>query len=137
MIQKYNDILEKYKKLLVNIDKKYSYDFMNDGSFISPSLRRAYASILPSGQFSKEHNPFDISGSIGLFAKKNFLLSKKSTRYAPLGIENVDNNKLKFYLVNKLFRILLYIIGPNQFANISRLLVFLSSYRLNRKLWKI
>lgn len=137
VIRKYNDVLEKYKKLLANIDKKYSYDFMNDGSFISPSLRRAYASILPLGQFSKEHNPFDISGSIGIFAKKNFLLSKKSIGYTPLGIENVDNNKLKFYLVNKLFRILLYIIGPNQFANISRLLVFLSSYRLNRKLWKI
>ena len=137
VIQKYSDVLEKYKKFLVNIDKKYSYDFMNDGSFISPSLRRAYASILPSGKFSEEHNPFDINSRIGIFAKKNFLLSKKSIGYTPLSIENVDNNKLKFYLVNKLFRILLYIIGPNQFANISRLLVLLSSYRLNIKLWKI
>lgn len=136
LIQIYSDTSEKYKKLLQNLDKMYSYDFMSDGLFISPSLRRAYASILSLNQFQNEHNPFDVNGEVGIFAKKNFLLSKKSVGYAPLGMENVDGNKWKFYFVNKLLRVLLHIVGPNQFTNISRLLVFLSSYRLNTKLWK-
>lgn len=137
VIQKYSDIFEKYKSLLQDIDSTYSYDFMNDGSYISPSLRRAYVSVLSTEQLPIEHNPFDTNGVIGTFAKKNFLLSNSPSGYAPFGLDNMDGNKWKFFIVNKLLKTLLYLMGPNQFMNISRLLVFLSSYRLNTKLWKI
>ncbi|MFA6195046.1 MAG: hypothetical protein WC656_00210 [Sulfurimonas sp.] len=137
VINKYSDTADKYKKLLLNIDMTYSYDFMDDGSYISPSLRRAYAGMLSSSQFPIKHNPFDVHEIVGIFAKKNFLLSKTPIGYTPFGSDNIDGNKWKFYVVNTLMKILLYLLGPNQFTNISRLLVFLSSYRLNTKLWKI
>lgn len=136
VILSYSHTSEKYKKRLCNVNIRYSYDFMENGTYISPSLRRAYASMLSSHQFPDHHNPFETDGAVEIFAKKNYLLSKTPLGYISAGIDNLDNNKWKFYFINKLFKLLLFVIGPNQFMNISRLLIFLSSYRLNSKLWK-
>ena len=136
VILEYSHTSEKYKKRLNTVNTRYSYDFMENGTYISPSLRRAYASMLSSHQFLENHNPFETHGAVEIFAKKNYLLSKTSIGYTSAGIDNLNNNKWKFYFINKLFKLLLFVIGPNQFMNISRLLIFLSSYRLNSKLWK-
>lgn len=136
VILSYSDTSKKYKQLLVNLNTRYSYDFMDNGNYISPTLRRAYASALASGQFAVIHSPFEIDGVIGKFAKKNYLLSKSEMSYVSAGVENLDENKWKFFLINKLFKLLLFFMGPNQLMNLSRLLVFLSSFRLNSKLWK-
>ena len=136
IIHSYSHASEKYKKQLVTVDARYSYDFMDNGNYVSPSLRRAYASMLSSEQFSSDHSPFETNGIVERFANKNYLLSSSAMGYVSASVDNLDNNKWKFYLINKLFKLLLLAIGPNQFMNISRLLVFLSSYRLNSKLWK-
>jgi hypothetical protein len=114
---------------------KYGFDYMSNGTYISPTLRRAYASVvdeLPIG-----HDPFDISGVVGKFAKKNYLLPKSTQAYAPSGYGDLGSNKGKFAILNGLLRLVLRILGPNQFANFSRLLVYLSGYRQNRDLWKL
>jgi hypothetical protein len=112
----------------------YAYDYMSGGEYISPALRRAYASVLqelPAG-----HDPFDSNGVVGMFARKNHLLSKKG-KYRASGFRDLEGNKTKFVLVNKAMRAILYLLGPNRFMNFSTLLVYLSSYRLNRDLWKL
>lgn len=133
VIKIYGSSLDKYKALLKDVDKRYSYDFMSDGSYISPTLRLAYASMLDS--FPVYTNPFDIKGLVGLFAKKNYLLSKTAS-YTLYGLNNIDNNKGKLFIVTKILKLILYWIGPNSFMNLSRLFVFLSSYRMNKKLWE-
>lgn len=114
---------------------KYSFDYMNNGDYISPTLRRAYASVV--AELPVDHDPFDINGVVGKFAKKNHLLEKLTKQYAPSGFEDIRLNKIKFKILNWLLRLVLRILGPNQFSNFSRLLVYLSSYRINRSLWKI
>lgn len=113
----------------------YSFDYMSDGSYISPTLRRAYVSIredLPA-----EHNPFSSTGPVGKFAAKNNLLSKNSLRYTYPSLKEANNHSMKFTIVYFLMRQALRILGPNRFYDLSKLMVYLSVYRKNRRLWKL
>lgn len=135
----YNELAKNYnnslQRLKIEISKtKYGFDFMSNGDYISPTLRRAYASVL--SDLPCKHDPFDSNGVVADFAKKNFLVCDKSG-YQPSGFGDIESNKSKFYVVNKLMKLALYALGPNRFMNFSRLLVYLSSFRLNRDMWKL
>ncbi|GAA4012834.1 hypothetical protein [Actimicrobium antarcticum] len=114
---------------------KYGFDYMSNGDYISPTLRRAYACV--AAEFSNDTDPFDAEGPIGKFARRNYLAGKMLTSYQSNSFDDISSHKIKFKLVNMLMRIILRIVGPNRFTNFSRLLVFLSSYRQNRGMWKI
>lgn len=137
------DLLElstAYKHLLSSKRKnisliKYGFDYMSGGEYISPTLRRAYASVL--SELPLSHDPFDSKGVVGVFAKKNFLFEKDSTPYVSNSYGDMPKHKNKFSAIYFVMRIILRLIGPNKFYNFSRLLVYLSSYRQNRGLWKI
>jgi hypothetical protein len=131
---------EGYKSLLQDFtsiigSRKYSYDFMSDGAYISPSLRRAYAAVRE--EMPINHNPFDSSGAVGHFARKNHLLEKRATRFVVEGTKDAANHAKKLTVIYLLMRLTLRVVGPNRFFNISRLLVFLSMYRKNRNLWRV
>ncbi|SRR6266516_916411 len=114
---------------------RYGFDYMSDGEYISPSLRRAYACVvneLPAG-----HDPFDAKGCVGAFARKNHLLEKGASAYASNSFSEIPSHKTAFALIYFVMRMILRVLGPNRFANFSRLLVYLSSYRQNHELWKL
>lgn len=133
------DIGEWYRDKLntYNVDiaeEKYAYDYMKDGRYISPTLRRAYACIL--SELPINHNPFDVNGEVYRFAIKNNLFEKNNVPYKRESFSAVNDNKSKLKIIYFLMRILLRFVGPNKFMNLSRLMVYLSSYRMNRELWK-
>jgi hypothetical protein len=116
---------------------KYGFDYMSRGEYISPTLRRAYAAVtseLPSG-----HDPFDSRGPVGAFARRNYLFEKNNTKYKVEGFANLRdaNNRRTLKLTYIALKIVLRIVGPNKFYNLSRLMVYLSSFRQNRGLWKL
>lgn len=140
--QKRQDLLEVslyYKERLSHFSfipatTPYAFDYMSDGKYISPTLRRAYASTLD--EFPSGHDPFDSKGPVYQFAKKNYLF-EATGRYKPAGFEDAKAHAGKLNLINSLLKVILYAIGPNRFMNLSRLFVYLSSFRLNKKLWKL
>lgn len=113
---------------------KYGFDYMTDGSYISPTLRRAYACVLP--ELPVNHDPFDASGIVGQFAKRNYLLSDE-VPYKTQGYADLSSSQLQLKIIYFFMRIILRVFGPNRFQNFARLLVYLSSYRQNRGLWKL
>lgn len=113
---------------------KYFYDYFSDGKYISPTLRRAYASILP--ELPENIDPFDANGLVYTFAKRNSLFERANTAYKRESFGAIDDNKGKLKTIYFLMRVLLKVVGPNKFMNLSRLMVYLSSYRMNRDLWK-
>jgi hypothetical protein len=121
------------KKSDFSIDK-YAYDYMSGGEYISPTLRRAYACIL--GELPHDHNPFDSDGVVGKFARNNHLFEQNNKPYQREGFGSVSSSTRKLSFIYFILRVILRIVGPNKFMNISRLMVYLSSYRLNRGLWK-
>lgn len=114
---------------------RYGFDYMSGGEYISPALRRAYACVVC--ELPADHDPFDSAGVVGRFARKNFLFEKEAKPYKTSGFSDISHNKVKFTVIYFLMRLLLRFVGPNKFQNISRLLVYLSSYRQNRGLWKV
>jgi len=128
----YSTLLKKYN--LNNTDTKYEFDYFSNGMAISPTLRRAYASILNE---LPEHNPFDADGIVFNFAKKNHLLVKNPPKYKLQGVQDIDQHRIKFKIASLVMRNILRILGPYNSMNFSRLLVFLSSYRQFRSLWKL
>jgi hypothetical protein len=117
--------------------KKYGFDYMSGGEYISPSLRRAYASVL--NELPLNHDPFDSNGVVGDFARKNYLFETR-TKVEPkktISFQDIGAHKAKLKFIYFLMRIVLRVIGPNRFHDLSRLMVYLSSYRQNRGLWKL
>lgn len=113
---------------------KYAYDYMSGGEYISPTLRRAYASVLK--ELPIGHDPFDSNGVVGRFAKDNYLFENRPVRYTQVGYAEISKNKTQFKIIYMCMRLVLRVVGPNRFFQFSRLLVYLSSYRQNRGLWK-
>lgn len=131
--ENYKQSLSEKKNLVPVV--KYGFDYMSSGEYISPTLRRAYASVLK--ELPEGHDPFDSNDVVSSFAKKNKLFELRHERYVVSGFADAGSHRKKFLIINLLMRIVLRVIGPNNFTNLSRLLVFLSSYRLNRDLWKL
>lgn len=115
--------------------QRYGFDFMSNGDYISPTLRRAYACV--AGEFPSGVDPFDSEGPVGKFARKNHLIEKNGAPFVSNSYGDIGKHKMIFRVINSSMRLILMILGPNRFANFSRLLVYLSSYRQNRDLWKI
>lgn len=114
---------------------KYGFDYMNNGLYISPTARRAYAAVM--NDFPVDNNPFEYSGKMKQFIKKNYLVEKSNSAYKTAGLKDKSANSGKFNVIYMFLRMVLKIIGPNKFYNLSRLFVYLSSYRQNRDLWKL
>jgi hypothetical protein len=131
--------LEYSKALVAKTDgfgaRKYAYDYMSAGEYISPALRRAYACVLP--ELPADHDPFDSDGVVGAFARKNHLFQRRNEPYKTSGFGEVQHYSSHFKVVYLLMRLSLRVMGPNKFQNLSRLLVYLSSYRQNRGLWRL
>lgn len=112
----------------------YAFDYMSGGEYISPALRKAYASVYK--ELPARHDPFSSTGVVAAFARKNYLFQRQGS-YKAAGFGDLDENKGKLAFVNAAMKCVLFLVGPNRFMNFSRLLVYLSSYRLNRDLWKL
>ena len=113
----------------------YSYGYMSDGSYISPTLRKAYAAV--RDELPKSHDPFDFSGPLGAFIKNNYLHDNVKGVYSYPLLSEAQRNKKTFSAIYLFLRQLLRIIGPRRFYNLSKAFVYLSIYRKNRGLWKI
>lgn len=128
---------DELKRMTLLVEKKpYAFDYMSDGSYISPTLRRAYAAV--RSELPKDHDPFDSNGPVGQFSKKNGLIDRSTKRqYKYPGLKEKDQHPKAFLFIYLLLRMMLKVLGPNRFYDLSKLMVYLSIYRLNRKLWKL
>jgi hypothetical protein len=114
----------------------YSFDYMSDGSYISPTLRRAYASVRQ--KIHTTADPFDATGPVGVFARKNRLIDRNpKKRYSYPGLKEAQNNQKILGFIYGMMRIFLRIFGPHRFYDLSKLMVFLSIYRNKHKYWDI
>ena len=133
--ENYSVRLKHFESLITNV--RYSFDFMSNGWYISPTLRRAYAAVF--NQLPIHDDPFDSNSIIMSFAKKNFLISKNTTKYKT--VKNTLGNKKNYNIILRIINIplkfILFILGPNKFFDFLKLLNLLSSARLNNNLFKI
>jgi hypothetical protein len=114
----------------------YSFDYMSDGSYISPTLRRAYESV--RDMLPPDTDPFDANGRVGDFARKNGLIAKgEQTRYRYPGLKDAQNNGRTLAFIYWVMRLFLRTFGPNRFYDLSKLMVYLSVFKKKHRYWKL
>jgi hypothetical protein len=129
----YNNKLNIIESNLKSYNKKYSYDYFENGKYISITLRRAYTNCI--NKFPKFVNNFLITSEVYAFAKYNNLLTNKEN-FKLAGLKDLDTNSIKYKLIIFFLKKILLIIGPNNFFNLSRLFVYLSTYSRIKDFWK-
>lgn len=109
-------------------DKKYGFDYFDDSAYVAPALRRFYAALRVKGHFPMK-NPFDPRGSVRAFAAKNGLVHKVGTVAKRQNFHDVGAYKKQIYLLLKMFRFALFLLGPNRYFALMRYLAHISSLR--------
>lgn len=129
--------IEKLEEIQELSTIKYSFNFMSNGDYISPLLRLAYSSFYR--ELSHVENPFDSADKVASFAQKNGLLSRrlKKLGYKNNVLNNSEKYSMELRIANYFLKLLLFCVGANKFYLFTKSLVFLSSPRLNKKLWRI
>jgi len=121
------------KELLANASDNYSqrnygFDYFDDGTYITPALRRFYAS-LRLNVFKDEANPFAANSPVKMFAKKHGLLVKDNKRSKRHIFRDMGAYSLPIKIILKLLRVTLFVLGPERYFNLMRYLAHISSLR--------
>lgn len=119
---------------LKKIIRSYSFDYFNDGSYINPVLRRAYASSC--SLTTNKINPFEKGVEIRGFMRKNYLNSRNDKNFS--FISHGDRSKYDIYFRSYTWclRMLLMLFGPNRFMALNRMITFSSSLIFYKDFWK-
>ena len=107
---------------------KYGFDYFDDGTYITPALRRFYSVLRPE-RFSGIKNPFEANGPVKSFAEKNGLLVKGNIPAKRHNFHDMKSYGFQIRLILKMFRFALYVIGPERYFNLMRYLAHISSLR--------
>lgn len=130
------DILELYQEYAERLKKQdtenyltnsYDFDFFDDGVYVTPAMRRFYASV--QKRFEDVTNPFDSSSTVRLFGERKGLVSKKLLPKQRQNFKNMDDYALQLKIIYFILRIILRILGPLRYFALMRLLPQLSSIR--------
>jgi hypothetical protein len=130
----FNSLAYPYAKELLNnksdeLSKvQYGFDFFDDGSYVTPALRRFY-SQLRYKVFHSQENPFSNNGDVMRFAKKHGLLIKNKEGSKRHIFRDLNSYSLQIKIFNKILRLSLFILGPERYFNLMRYLAHISSLR--------
>ncbi|MRX48658.1 hypothetical protein [Pedobacter puniceum] len=102
------------------IDLTYSYNFFSNLSGVSITYRRLYRRLLEDGKIKT--NPFDFKNPFYQALKKSGLINKKMVIVDKTNVANVSDTEAKTIKINKLFKIVFKIIGPERFFLLTRLM---------------
>lgn len=116
-------------------DFRYSFDYFEDGLYISPTLRRIYATL--EEDFPKGENPFKLDSAFYRFASRKGLAHKRWKPAPRETFKDMGRYSSAARLINMGLRICLKILGPNRYFAFMRYLSYVSSIRNQRDLFKV
>lgn len=135
-----HELVDEYAALLVTKDDaklsstKYSNDYFDDGTYITPALRRFYAAL--EDTFTDVKNPFSSVSRVYEFAIKQRLALKGYKPAQRYTFKDMDKFSSAINIINKLLRVFLRVVGPNRYFSFMKYLVHLSSIRNQRDVLK-
>lgn len=122
----YRRYLEMAKNSVMVDDLTYGYAHFDDGTAISPALRRFYA-VFREERFSDCGDPFRTPGSVHDFARVNRLLSSRSAVVAHTNFKAQGAYSKERKVIASLFRLALRVLGPDRYFSLLRYLAHYSS----------
>lgn len=109
----------------------YSFDFFEDGIYITAAMRRFYACL--KVRFADEKNPFSATSKARLFGERKGLISNKLKPIKRQNFKSMEDYGLQLKVIYFALRIVLKTVGPVRYFALMRLLPQLSSIRNQEK----
>lgn len=107
---------------------RYSFDYFDDGSYVTPALRRFYAS-LKDGAFQSETNPYRADGPVMRFGKAHRLVGSRNDAAQRKIFKDMNAFGPQIAVINKMLRLALFLLGAERYFNLMRYLAHISSLR--------
>jgi hypothetical protein len=115
-------------------DRKYSYDYFSNGEYITPTLRRIFASMPRSVM---DADPFLPSSRIREYGRKNGLVKGKFAPQKRETFKDMQTHPTAIRMANRGLAVALRLLGPYRYYALMRYLTYLSSIRKQGELfWK-
>lgn len=105
----------------------YGFDYFDDGTYITPALRRAYSGVRK--QLFSSVRPFDSGGVVHVFAMKHGLLEKSNQANARASFQDASKFGWQRKVILRFLKLVLKLIGPTRYFALMRYLAHVSSIR--------
>lgn len=128
-----HQLLEEYAAVLAKSEnaayssKLYSFDYFDDGIYISPALRRFYDTL--RDDFPPSENPFSADSAVYRFAFKHRLANKGLRPAERFTFRDMGKFSMAIKIINWGLYLLLTLVGPNRYFSLMRYLAHISSIR--------
>jgi len=109
------------------VKRRYGFDYFEDGTYITPALRRFYAGL--RSQFADVTNPFDPNARVMAFARKNGLLVRTNAASKRHTFQDLGKFSGPIRFIHILLRLALRVLGPNRYYMLMRYIGHISSLR--------
>jgi hypothetical protein len=105
----------------------YSFNYFDDGIYVTPSLRRVYAAL--ESTFPISEDPFCHGSSLQRFAIARGLAGKKYMMFKQPTFKEIGAYSKSARAISIGLRCVLRVIGPNRYFSLMRYLAYISSIR--------
>lgn len=109
-------------------NQRYAFDYFDDGSYVTPTLRRFYAELKYTA-FKDEVNPYRSNGPVMRFGKTYRLVGSKSQAESRKIFKDLAAYGYQIRIINKMLKITLFLLGSDRYFNLMRYLAHISSLR--------
>ena len=106
----------------------YSFDYFDDGSYVTPALRRFYAALAGT-VFKNETNPFLADGPVMRFGKSYRLVGAPGQGVRRHIFKDMNAYGSQIKVINMMLRLALFVLGPDRYFNLMRYMAHISSLR--------
>lgn len=133
------DALELYQNYanllkLAHVDKyksiPYSFDYFEDGMYITATMRRFYCAVRDS--YIDDVNPFAKESKVRAFGERKGLVSRKYSAASRQNFKDIASFGKELKMIYFILKIILKLVGPVRYFALMRLLPNLSSIRSQR-----
>lgn len=107
---------------------RYTFDYFDDGSYVTPALRRFYA-VFKDTIFKDEINPYRSNGPVMRFGKSHRLVGAPGQAVKRQIFKDMNSYGSQIKIINMMLRFSLFILGPYRYFNLMRYLAHISSLR--------
>lgn len=108
----------------------YSFNYFEDGIYISPSLRRFYAAL--ESRFPREEDPFCHGSAFQRFALAHGLAGNRYKACPRETFKEIGTHSTATRIISMGLRSTLRVVGPNRYFSLMKYLAYISSIRNQR-----
>ena len=115
------------KQQVPDTDGNYTFDYFDDGVYITPTMRKFYAGLIDC--FEDDEDIFSSKSKVRKFGERAGLVSKRIVKAKSYGFQELSKHQKKLNFIYFGLKIALKVLGPERYFMLMRLLPRISIVR--------